>query len=75
MKGFPTIKLFKNGVPSDYEGGRTEAEIVSWTAKRSGPPAKELFLEADLIAMQAQHDGSDSRILRTSLYLPHVMCE
>ena len=42
IKGFPTIKYFKNGKPSDYNGGRTATEIVSWVNKKSGPPATTL---------------------------------
>jgi len=28
IKGFPTIKIFKNGVPSDYNGGRDAKSII-----------------------------------------------
>ena len=27
------------GTPSDYQGGRTAVEIVTWVNKKSGPPA------------------------------------
>jgi len=36
IKGFPTIKYFSDGVPSEYGGGRTEAEIVKWVSKKTG---------------------------------------
>ena len=42
VQGFPTLKFFKNGAALEYGGGRTEAEIVSWINKKTGPPAKEL---------------------------------
>ena len=42
VQGFPTLKFFKKGVASEYGGGRTEPEIVSWINKKTGPPAKEL---------------------------------
>jgi len=30
IKGFPTLKFFKNGVPQDYNGGRTAKDIISY---------------------------------------------
>lgn len=40
VKGFPTLKWFVNGEVSDYSGGRTEATIVTWLKKKTGPPAE-----------------------------------
>lgn len=37
IEGFPTLKFFDNGKDSDYNGGRTAEEIVSWLEKRLGP--------------------------------------
>jgi len=42
IKGFPTIKFFKYGKPQEYSGGRTQAEIVSWVNKKSGPATRTL---------------------------------
>ena len=42
IEGFPTLKLFVKGKPVEYTGGRTEAEIVNWMRKKTGPPSKEL---------------------------------
>lgn len=56
VKGFPTIKLFRSGVPSEYGGGRTEPEIISWVAKKSGPPAKTLNTLEDLEALRESTD-------------------
>jgi len=30
VQGFPTLKFYKNGKISDYQGGRTADEIVTW---------------------------------------------
>ena len=38
IKGFPTLKWFVNGEPTEYNGGRTADEIVNWIKKKSGPP-------------------------------------
>lgn len=42
IKGFPTLKWFVNGVPTEYNGGRTADEIVGWIRKKSGPASKEV---------------------------------
>lgn len=38
VTGFPTIKFFSkdNKVPEDYEGGRTEADIVAYLNEKCG---------------------------------------
>jgi protein disulfide-isomerase A1 len=42
IEGFPTLKLFQNGQPTDYNGGRTESELISWMRKKTGPSTKTL---------------------------------
>lgn len=42
VKGFPTLKWFVNGEPQEYNGGRTEDEIVNWIKKKSGPPSAQV---------------------------------
>jgi len=42
IKGFPTLFFFRNGVKSEYNGGRVENEIVNWILKKVGPPSQEV---------------------------------
>lgn len=39
ISGYPTLKLFIDKEPVDFEGGRTAEEILLWLKKKSGPPA------------------------------------
>jgi protein disulfide-isomerase A1 len=55
IKGFPTIKMFKHGSASEYQGGRTAADIVNYANKASGPAAKTLSTEDDLAEFQETH--------------------
>jgi protein disulfide-isomerase A1 len=42
VRGYPTIKFYKNGEYIEYNGGRTAEEIVQWVTKKSGPPSVQL---------------------------------
>jgi len=48
VRGYPTLKFFRGGEPIEYEGGRTEAEIINWVTKKSGPPSKTLGSQTEI---------------------------
>ena len=48
IKGFPTTKLFIKGSPLDYNGGRTENDVVKFVRKKTQPPTKPLESLDDL---------------------------
>jgi protein disulfide-isomerase A1 len=42
IEGFPTLRFFVSGKPSEYTGGRTRDEILKWVMRKSGPPAESI---------------------------------
>jgi len=42
IRGYPTLKLLRNGNPSEYTGGRTADSIVSWMKKQNLPAISTL---------------------------------
>lgn len=42
VQGYPTVKIFRNGVASDYNDGRDSESIVKKLRSLAGPPSKVL---------------------------------
>ena len=56
VQGFPTLKWFVNGKPSDYSGGRTEDTIVAWISKKTGPPTTTIASVEELEALKTANE-------------------
>jgi protein disulfide-isomerase A1 len=48
IQGFPTTKLFIKGDAIEYNGGRTEKDVVNWMRKKTGPPTMKLNTVEDV---------------------------
>merc|ERR1719341_3134737 len=48
IEGFPTLKFFNHGQPSEYSGPREADGIVDWLTKKSGPQWTEVESKVEL---------------------------
>lgn len=48
IRGYPTLKFFKNGNAVDYDSGRSKNDIVNYMKKKSGPVAVTYTTKDDL---------------------------
>ncbi|XP_016019353.2 protein disulfide-isomerase [Rousettus aegyptiacus] len=63
VRGYPTIKFFKNGdtaSPREYTAGREADDIVNWLKKRTGPAATTL---PDKAAAEALVESSEVTVI------------
>ncbi|XP_039082381.1 protein disulfide-isomerase [Hyaena hyaena] len=63
VRGYPTIKFFKNGdtaAPREYTAGREAEDIVNWLKKRTGPAASTL---SDVAAAEALLESSEVTVI------------
>lgn len=56
VRGYPTLKFFREGRPIDYNAGRTAPEIVRWLKKKSGPPAADIKTADELNAIKEANE-------------------
>lgn len=63
IRGYPTIKFFRNGKAVEYSGGRSSDDIVRWVKKKSGPAAKTLTT-----ADEAKEFKSSSKVVVVGLF-------
>lgn len=56
IRGFPTIKIFRDGLISgDYEGGRTSADMIKYVKGNVGPAVTDVTTGAELQALKASN--------------------
>jgi len=56
VRGFPTMKFYKNGNAMDYGGGRDTDKIIAWLKKKTGPAAKVLSTSDEVTAFSESAD-------------------
>merc|ERR1719431_893038 len=57
VSGYPTLKVFRSGQASDYNGPPQEDGIVSYVLKQAAPAYKELDSAADVAKFLKGQDG------------------
>jgi len=55
--GFPTLKFFKSGKPTDYEGGRDKDAILAYVRRKNSPSTVDVADRADVEALLAKVDA------------------
>lgn len=63
--GFPTIYFFRKGKHEEYNGGRTEAEIVQWVEENTGPTLHSFEKEEELETFLANRSHAVTAFIGT----------
>ncbi|WWC86526.1 protein disulfide-isomerase domain [Kwoniella dendrophila CBS 6074] len=65
VNGYPTLKVFRNGTPTDYTGPRKADGIISYMIKQSLPAVSDVtsdshaeFIKSDKVVLVAYGDAS-----------------
>jgi protein disulfide-isomerase A1 len=77
VRGYPTLKFYRNGKVIDYSGGRTADEIVNWIEKKTGPAARTLTSQDEVDKFLLEKEVSVVGIfkvhtLKQSIHIPQV---
>ena len=48
VRGYPTMKYFRQGVPIDYKGGRQAEGVINWVESKAEPPFTPLNSGEDI---------------------------
>ena len=56
INGFPTIIFFKNGMPYEFQGGRTGKELINWSRKKAGNLLQLIKTKEDLKQFKSDND-------------------
>jgi len=59
IQGFPTVKLFLNEKPIDYNGDRTSEAVLAFINKKTSPPSTEI---KDVAALKEKKAASGLRV-------------
>eukprot|EP00919_Chromeraceae_sp_WS-2016_P012935 GHVR01030289.1.p1 GENE.GHVR01030289.1~~GHVR01030289.1.p1 ORF type:complete len:409 (+),score=104.14 GHVR01030289.1:245-1471(+) len=54
IKGYPTLKYFKNGKDTEFDGGRTAQSIVDWVESKMRPAVTTLTSDSELKEFMAE---------------------
>lgn len=60
VRGYPTVKLLREGSEEEYGGGRQAEDIVRWLEERSSPPVTVFETEAEIVGLEARLEGRNS---------------
>lgn len=63
IQGYPTVKLYRSGVPVDYDDLRSSSAIISWMKKMTGPAAIEVSHSSDLQELLSSSNSVDRAMI------------